>query len=156
LTHIADDAHGQQITAHLTAGGVHLAPGSTGAERTPTATAYLAQDGGARYDFDLAWDPPAVDLAGVGHLHAGSIAATLEPGATQVLGLVQACRAGATISYDPNLRPTIMGTPHDVRSRVEELIGWTDVVKASEEDLAWLYADTPLTEVASLWGQLGP
>src|SRR5699024_4667841 len=90
------------------------------------------------------------------HLHAGSIAATLEPGATQVLGLVQACRAGATISYDPNLRPTIMGTPHDVRSRVEELIGWTDVVKASEEDLAWLYADTPLTEVASLWGQLGP
>lgn len=156
LTHIGRDERGQRITEHLAAAAVHLANGSDTAHHTPTATAHVDTAGVATYDFDLAWDIPDVDTTNSTHVHTGSIAATLEPGASHVLALVQQARPTATISYDPNLRPTIMGEPHDVRSRVEELVGLADVVKVSDEDLNWLYADTPVSQVARLWGQLGP
>ena len=156
LTHVATDARGRRITEQLSGAGVRLSPGSDTADHTPTATARLDATGAATYEFDLDWAIPPVDLTGVTHLHTGSIAGTLEPGASQVLELAQAAREHATISYDPNLRPSIMGNPHDVRSRVEELVGLADVVKVSDEDLDWLYAGTPISQVAHLWGQLGP
>lgn len=156
LTHVGPDDRGRRIAEHLTRAGVRLTPGSDTADRTPTATATLDEHGAATYEFDLAWEIPPIDLTGIMHVHTGSIAGTLQPGASQVLELVASARPGATISYDPNLRPSIMGEPHDVRSRVEELVGLADVVKASDEDLQWLYAGTPVAQIAHLWGQLGP
>lgn len=156
LAHIGTDERGRRISDHVAATGVRLVPGSETADHTPTATARLDAHGAATYDFDLPWDIPAVDRAGASHVHAGSIAATLEPGASRVRELLRGARGEATISYDPNLRPSIMGQPLDVRSRVEELVGLADVVKTSDEDLAWLYAGTPVAEIAQLWGRLGP
>lgn len=156
LTHIGVDSRGDLLTRHLTSGDVDLVEGSTSAARTPTATAHVAPDRTVDYDFDLTWDIPSPTLAGVTHLHIGSIAATLEPGASTVLDTVRAARPLMTISYDPNLRPQIMGDPQDVRSRVEEIVGLADVVKASDEDLQWLYAGAPVADIARLWGQLGP
>ncbi|MCK0111005.1 carbohydrate kinase [Ornithinimicrobium sp. F0845] len=155
LTHLGPDARGTRVAEHLTAAGLRLVPGAV-APRTSTATARLDAEGGATYDFDLAWDIPAVDLAGTAHVHTGSIAATLEPGASRVLETLQRARAATTVSYDPNLRPSIMGEPHDVRARVEELIGRADAVKASDEDIGWLYAGATVEQVAHLWGRLGP
>ena len=76
-------------------------------------------------------------------MHTGSIAAVLEPGAASVLATLRAARAHATISYDPNLRPDIMGDLDAVRPRVEEIVGLADVVKASDEDLALIYPASP-------------
>ena len=95
-------------------------------------------------------------IEGVAHVHTGSIAATLEPGASAVLPTIQRARPNATISYDPNVRPSLMGDPHEVRGKIEALIGLSDVVKASDEDIAWLYDGVPLPEILRLWGQLGP
>lgn len=155
-THVANDPHGRRIVAHLEERHVHLTPGSDTGARTTTATAYLDAAGGATYDFDLLWELPDVDLTGVDHLHTGSIAATQEPGGSLVLALMSRAREHATVSYDPNLRPTVMGRPHDVRSRIEECLGMADVVKASSEDIEWLYAGAPVDDVAHLWGLLGP
>lgn len=158
-THFGADDRGRRIAAHLQGHGVDLVPGSNAADRTSTATARLdpaGGAGGATYLFDLTWETPAVDLAGVGHVHAGSLGATVEPGASAVFELMSRAREVATVSYDPNLRPTLMGEPQDVRGRIEECIGRSDVVKASEEDVEWLYAGAPLSEVAHLWGLLGP
>ena len=156
LTHVGPDAHGDLLTRHLTSGEVALVEGSTGASRTSTATARVATDRTVDYEFELTWDIPAPPLAGITHLHTGSIAATLEPGSSTVLQTVREARPQLTVSYDPNLRPQIMGDPHGVRSRVEELVGLADVVKASDEDLQWLYAGAPVADIAHLWGQLGP
>lgn len=153
--YLGEDEHGARIREHLLDADVVLTPGSAGAARTSTATAHLDADGAASYEFDLDWEVGPQDLTGVGHLHTGSIAATLEPGASAVLDLMADARATATVSYDPNCRPGIMGEPHDVRSRIEECIGRSDVVKASEEDVRWLYGEAPLAEVAALWGRLG-
>lgn len=154
---IGRDPRGLMIQQWLSEHAVLLAPGSDRADGTPTATATLDSSGAATYEFDLEWDLPDVDLDDVGHVHTGSIAAVLQPGADKVLQILeQAKQAGITISYDPNMRPALMGTPEAVRQRVEQVIALSDVVKASDEDIAWLYPDDRAEDVLLRWGQLGP
>ncbi|MGB3829040.1 MAG: carbohydrate kinase [Ornithinimicrobium sp.] len=155
-TFIGQDERGDRIADYLAARDVALTPGSRSASHTSTAKATLDADGGATYDFDLSWDIPAPDLSNVGHLHTGSIAATLHPGASTVFEAMSAARAHGTVSYDPNARPSIMGDAHEARSLIEERIGRSDVVKASAEDVEWLYAGASVEDVARLWGRLGP
>ena len=154
---IGRDADGDRIRDKLEAAGVRLVAGAVVEEATATATATLDSTGQASYVFDLRWELPPVDLAGVRHLHSGSIAATLHPGAARVHEAFAAARAaGATTSYDPNVRPALMGTPEQERPGVEQLVASSDVVKASDEDLAWLYPDQPLEDVARGWAGRGP
>ncbi|MGO0577775.1 carbohydrate kinase family protein [Ornithinimicrobium panacihumi] len=154
--YLGKDPRGDRVRDHLARSGVRLTPGSDRAPRTPTATARLDPDGVADYDFDLAWDLAPQDLDGVGHLHTGSVAATLEPGGGQGVDLMARARFGATVSYDPNCRPGIMGRPEDIRGRIEECVGRSDVVKASLEDVEWLYPGAEPGDVLREWGRLGP
>ena len=73
-----------------------------------------------------------------------------------MLDAVERARADATVSYDPNARPSLMGQPQDVRAKIEQIVGLSDVVKASDEDVHWLYDGAPVPEVMRLWGRLGP
>lgn len=155
--YLAQDAHGELIIRQLAADGVPLVEGSLGASHTPSALAVLDRNGSATYEFDLVWDLPYPLPSDVGHFHTGSIAAALQPGATKVADAMLMARRHATVSFDPNPRPSLIAGAHDVRAHLEQLIGYSDVVKASDEDIAWLYgADADLTEVVSLWGRLGP
>jgi fructokinase len=63
--------------------------------------------------------------------------------------------AGASISYDPNVRPHIMGSAEQVLPQIQALIGLSHLVKASDEDAAWLYPGLSLDEVARRWQELG-
>jgi fructokinase len=156
-TMIGDDERGVRIADLLDDEGVRLTDGSLSGRPTSVATSTLDATGAATYSFDLAWEVNVgQSLEGLTHVHTGSIAATLEPGASAVLAAIQSARPHATISYDPNARPTLMGDPHEVRAKMEQLIGLSDVVKASDEDIAWLYGAAPVPEVLRLWGQLGP
>ena len=155
-TRIGTDADGVAVRAHLETDGVVLAAGAVLDAATSTATAVLDAAGVASYVFDLVWDLPAVDVGDAGHVHTGSIAANLAPGATRVHELLVTARAGATTSYDPNLRPRIIGTPDDERPGVEGLVALADVVKASDQDLEWLYPGEPVEQVAELWATTGP
>lgn len=155
-TRFGHDERGTRIRALLEREGVALVPGSDAAGRTSTALARLDVRKVATYEFDLEWsvDPGLVAPDG-GHLHTGSIAATLAPGAAAVARIVEASRPHATISYDPNARPSLMGDPADAVVVIEHLIGLADVVKASEEDVAWLYGGTP-EEALARWAGMGP
>ncbi|AKT51328.1 carbohydrate kinase family protein [Arsenicicoccus sp. oral taxon 190] len=157
-TQFGRDEHGVMVRAHLEQERLlRLTDGSAEAESTSTALARLDAGGAASYEFELLWDVArALDEAPVGHLHTGSIAATLEPGGSAVVEAALRARDTGTVSYDPNARPTIMGSPEDVRQRIEQLVGLSDVVKASDEDIAWLYAGAQPEEVMDLWGRLGP
>ena len=126
------------------------------AEPTSTADATIDEGGAASYLFDLHWDLPPVELPdGTGHLHIGSIATTLTPGDAEVTAAVHRARTGGTVSYDPNMRPTIMGSADAVRPRVEELVALSDVVKCCEEDIEWLYPGEPASAVMAYWAGLG-
>jgi fructokinase len=156
-TKIGDDDRGAKIATCLDDEGVTLTEGSLRGLPTSVATSTLDTTGAAAYTFDLTWElSDDQHLEGLAHVHTGSIAATLEPGASAVLSTLQRARPSATISYDPNLRPSLMGDPHDVRAKIEQLIGLSDVVKASDEDIAWLYDGAPLPDILRLWGLLGP
>jgi len=151
------DERGDRIVRRCAAAGVTVAPGSRGAQRTSVAFATIDADGQASYRFDLTWALPDLgDTSAVGHVHTGSIAATIEPGGSQVLEAVRRLRDQATISYDPNMRPSLMGRPDEVRVRVESLIALADVVKASDEDIQWLYPGAFLPDVLRRWGEFGP
>jgi fructokinase len=155
---VGSDSRGEIIASHVKASGVALIEASSGLDYTSTATAHLAEDGSASYEFDLVWDlePSMVPEAPYLHVHAGSIACTLQPGASAVREIVQRSRAaGASISYDPNVRPHIMGSAEEVLPQIEALIALSDLVKASDEDAAWLYPGLSLDEVAGRWQELG-
>lgn len=156
-TLVGTDDRGVRCTEHVEAGGVRLLPGSTSpAHPTSTAVATLDASGAASYVFDLHWNLPPVQLPeGTAHLHIGSIGTTLKPGDAEVTQAVHRARAVGTVSYDPNMRPTIMGSADAVRPRVEELVALSDVVKCSEDDIEWLYAGESPSEVMARWAGLG-
>lgn len=160
-THVAclvgEDARGARCAEHVEASGAHLLPGSRSPHHpTSTALATIDEHGAASYVFDLHWDLPPVQLPdGTGHLHTGSIATTLMPGDAEVEDAMRRARAQGTVSYDPNVRPTIMGDVADVRPRVEHLVGLSDVVKCSEDDLEWLYPGDSPSAVMARWAGLG-
>ena len=162
LTSTGEDDDGAAVRKWLTSSGVELAVGSDGAGRTSVARAELGADGQATYDFEITWDLPPDDLVhraatGAHHVHVGSIGAILAPGAASVLRLIRHVRAGAaTVSYDPNVRPAIMGDAVCTRAQVEEIVALSDVVKVSDEDLAWLAPGEDILAVAQQWATLGP
>ncbi|RXZ72941.1 carbohydrate kinase family protein [Agromyces albus] len=154
LTSLGDDRRGQTVRRWLEASDVVLE--GRPAARTSTAIARLDGQGAASYEFAIDWQ---IEVAGVGvadALHLGSIAATLEPGASAVAELLERHRGRALISYDPNIRPSLIDDPESVRRRVLSLIERADVIKASDEDAAWLHPGVAVDEVARRWSRSGP
>jgi fructokinase len=155
-TCLGRDARGERIAAQLAEHGVRLLNGSMGTDPTSTATATLDATGAAAYTFDLHFDLPPVSLPDrTGHIHTGSIGTTQSPGGDRVVDALAAAHGRTTISYDPNVRPAIMGPLDPLRERVEHIVGLADVVKASEDDLALLYAGLSPAQVMARWGSLG-
>ncbi|MFH9725238.1 carbohydrate kinase [Streptomyces sp. NPDC017254] len=157
LTQLGDDPYGRLIEARLKGAGVRVEVGDVPV-RTPSAVVGLDTSGQASYTFDIAWTltggAPA-DLV-PDHVHIGSIAAVTAPGAATVLAETERLRDRATVSYDPNVRPALMGEHGEAVVRVERCIALSDLVKASDEDLAWLYPGEEPSTVAARWLALGP
>ncbi len=151
LTAIGTDRRGAALEEHLTGAGVTLLPGSRSLEGTSTATATIAQDGSASYAFDIIWDVQPLDLVHTPPkvLHTGSIASFLAPGAATVRTVLQQLRHQCIITYDPNIRPSLLGTHAEALRTFEELVHLTSVVKLSDEDAEWLYPDKTLDETAT-------
>ncbi|WP_130176885.1 carbohydrate kinase [Cryobacterium sp. SO1] len=148
VTQIGADPYGEIIARHLRAADVDLLPGSVTPGATSSATAILDATGAASYNFDLRWElPPVVLPAPCTLIHTGSIAAILQPGGQAVLNAFTSAPAGTLLSYDPNVRPGIMGHRDDVVRAVEDLSRAAHVVKMSDEDAAWLYPGRSLDQV---------
>lgn len=157
LTHIGSDAPGQRIAEYVKHAGVQLVPGSTDAARTSTAVAGIAADGSATYSFDLDWQltgtPPVPPPLFV---HTGSIAAVREPGCLAVAALLDAYRVSATVTVDPNVRPSLIVDRDQAGERIDNLLARADVVKVSDEDLRWLVPHRAPPDTARSWLACGP
>lgn len=151
LTQLGPDAEGRLIADHLASVGVVVrTDGSTGP--TPSASVALDAVGRAAYTFDITWTlSPVEPERPPHHVHTGSIAAVMEPGAATVLAAVESLRTLATVSYDPNVRAALMGDHDEAVRRVERCVALSDVVKASDEDLEWLYPGESPGSVAARW-----
>jgi fructokinase len=156
VTAWADDERGRVLAEHLDRAGVRLATDPHVLTRTATAAATLGADGAASYEFDLEWRIGPVEVEPPRVVHTCSLGAVLEPGATDVVALVSKLRDVATISYDINARPAITGTGAGLVALVERMVAVSDLVKASDEDLAALYPDLDLEVAARRLLTLGP
>ncbi|WP_454116939.1 PfkB family carbohydrate kinase [Microbacterium aurum] len=143
----------EQLRDWLAASDVELCA----VESESTATAHLAADGSATYDFDIDWSLPAgLAVTDAAILHTGSIAGFLRPGAEVVRRLIQDVRSTALVTFDPNVRPALIDDRVEARRRIEQLVALADVVKASDEDLEWLYPGQDPVQCAATWQASGP
>ena len=156
LTALGTDERGAAIGRHLRNAGVTVLPGSYSLGRTSTATVTLAPDGSAGYDFDISWDLASTAPAYIPKiLHTGSIATFLSPGAGAVKSLLEQAHRQCMITYDPNIRPALLGSHLEAMSIFEEMVQLTDVVKLSDEDAQWLYPGKDLEDTAVRLLELG-
>ncbi|WP_327365695.1 carbohydrate kinase family protein [Streptomyces sp. NBC_01217] len=156
LTQLGPDDNGRLIRDHLAGAGVEVRT-DRATEPTPSAAVTLDGNGRAAYTFEITWSLAPVSLdRPPQHVHTGSLATVMEPGAATVLAAVESLRSPATVSYDPNVRPELMGEHDAAVRRVERCVGLSDVVKASDEDLAWLYPGGEPGEIAERWLATGP
>jgi fructokinase len=88
--------------------------------------------------------------------HFGSLAAVLEPSATTLNRFVARMARQRTISFDPNVRPTVTSDRESCRARYDALFAHVDLVKASAEDIRWLYGTDDIGAVARDWSLRGP
>ncbi len=164
LARLSSDVLGRRLREHLQRNGVDLSRVVEASEPSSLAIVALQPDGSAAYDFrvdgtaDWQWtdDELTEALDGVSALHVGSLGLTTPPGGAVLRRLAARGRDRATVTFDPNVRPLLMGSPGEVLAVVEEVLGAADVVKVSAEDLEWLVPETPPDEVAADWLARGP
>lgn len=131
----------------------------------PTTLAFVkkAADGSARYAFftndaaDRALAPDHVPrpLPEKAILQIGSISIIPDPEGSTILELAEAERANRLIAFDPNVRETLAGDHADYRARIERALGATTLLKTSDEDLGWIYADRSFDEALARVFELG-
>lgn len=153
VTGIADDDRGRRARAHLAESDVDVF--SRNGARTPTALARIQRDGSAQYTFDITWDPSTPQIGAAAHVHVGSIAAFLSPGADTVGALLRSLPTGITSSFDPNIRPALIGPHHKALQQFEALASHADFVKLSDEDGLWLYPSATHAELIDRLLDLG-
>jgi fructokinase len=164
VSRLSNDPNGEDLAAALSEAGVDLSFVARDARPSPLAfvTRGTAQTG-ARYSFyldatafDGAWPFPQIWPKGARHLHVGSIAAVDSRHGTNVVEALSMARSFGTTSYEPNIRPLVTPDRESVVLLVERQVALSSFVKASDEDLRWLYPDRhPEASIAS-WALLGP
>ena len=160
---ISDDPIGTLLRRHLERSAVDIRHVVQATE--PSTVALVELSGGqARYQFsrggaDFQWS--ANELAFLPGdavaVHFGSLASWLPPGDAAIVGALGRLRreGSVLISYDPNLRPALFPDAALARRKVEESVSVAHVVKASVDDLDWLYGGDTADAVAWRWLGLG-
>lgn len=92
-------------------------------------------------DFDT---PPAF-------LHVGSYTALVEPVAGALKKLIEREKPHTLISFDPNIRPTVVADMGQWRQNTEALVPLTDLIKVSDEDLELIAPGEPVAGIARKW-----
>jgi fructokinase len=160
---ISTDLFGERLTAVLTASGVDhgLAARST----RPTTLAFVTLTNGqasyAFYDENTAGrmltdaDLPALP-EDVRAVFFGGISLAVEPCAEAYATLAARAGADRLVMLDPNIRPGFIADEARFRARMDRMLSASDVVKISDEDMAWLLGDDPLPDLAERLLTKGP
>ena len=165
LGRLSTDRLGATHERMLLDAGVDLSATQRTDAPSTLALAGLDDDGAAGYSFYAAGTAapgltPAAALASlpaeVAALHVGTLGLVLEPVAAALEAVVARLAGRTMVVVDPNCRPEAIDAPSDYRLRLERVFEMADVVKVSEEDLAWLDASRPALEAARALLEYGP
>ena len=147
LGRLSRDAFGRQLRQHILEANVKLDLATESSQATSIAVVSLDEQGVASYTFhfndtaNFGWqidDLP--ELPGDDWLHIASLSCIVSPGAEVLLDWMRDVKAG--ISYDINVRPTVITDPDVYWSKVQpwlRAVGRRQgIVKASDEDIKFL------------------
>ena len=158
LNRISTDSFGQRLMRHFAAEGVDTSLIVRTARPTTLAIVGLDDKGVAAYSFYVEADRslelkdlPAALPDAVRCIHLGSYATALEPTASTLEALIAREHGRRFISYDPNVRPSVLSDPEVWRARVAALVRRADLVKASLEDIHYLYPGRGVESVLADW-----
>ena len=157
---ISSDAYGQVARTELLRDGVNLDLALVSDKPTCTASVTLDAAGGASYeflidgtatfDFHSSWLPdpyrfqPQV-------LHIGTLVTVIEPGASALYDWAMQVAEFAPIVFDPNIRPSVQPDRDLYEAAVEKWAALSAVIKVSDGDLAWLFPEVSIDDVANRW-----
>ena len=157
---ISSDAYGQVARTELLRDGVNLDLALVSDKPTCTASVTLDAAGGASYeflidgtatfDFHSSWLPdpyrfqPKV-------LHIGTLVTVIEPGASALYDWAMQVAEFAPIVFDPNIRPSVQPDRDLYEAAVEKWAALSAVIKVSDDDLAWLFPEVSIDDVAKRW-----
>ena len=161
---LSDDQYGQRMRSEFVAGRVGLT--FTREHHLPTCLAIVSidLDGGATYEFKIDGtatfafttenlpDPKVIQPDAI---YIGTLATIIEPGASILKDWIIQAQDYAPIIYDPNIRSSVISDRSRYQEVVKEWVALSNVVKASEDDLAWLYPETDPLEIARRWVSIG-
>jgi fructokinase len=143
LAAVSTDRFGQDLAAGLASAGVSAGLVRRTALPTTLAVAELDEGGTATYRFYTegtstpALVPTALPAA-TDVLVTGGLGLVLEPMAAVIESLVLEAGEGVLVLVDVNCRPSIIVDRDGYLARLWRVLGRADVVKVSDEDLAWL------------------
>jgi len=150
---LSSDLFGDVLRDHLAASKVDHTPVATSARPTTLAFVKLV-DGHATYAFydeNTAGrmlspaDLPDTDAQGI---FIGGISLAVEPCAAAYEALATKHAATSVIMMDPNVRPSFIADADTFRARMTRLFALSDIVKLSDEDLAWFMPDLSTKDAA--------
>jgi fructokinase len=84
-------------------------------------------------------------------IYFGTLATIVEPGASVLFNWMKLAVGKVPIIFDPNIRPSVLGDREKYQASVARFLQIADVVKASSDDIGWLYPDMHEFEVAKSW-----
>jgi fructokinase len=168
LARISSDSFGQKIRTRLESNGVGLDYAIDAPEATSLAIASIGPNGGAKYSFYVEgtadWNftekelPTAAKLSEIGAkaLQFGCLTMALGPGNKIIEAWAsEFFKAGSfTLSHDINVRPALGFDASVERERVERINSISHIVKASDDDINWLYgleAGSNVDEIVWKW-----
>ena len=154
---LSTDFFGQQLVRDLASAHVDTSLAVRSSRNTTLAFVSL-KDGKAEYAFfdegtagrmlsvaDLPMLPASVSA-----LHFGAISLIPEPCGTAYEALCRREAPTRVISFDPNIRPNFIPDKAKHLARMERMAAAADIIKLSDEDLAWFDAGD-FEAVAARW-----
>jgi fructokinase len=163
---VSRDFFGKILAEHLDSNGVSTTLVQTGGEPSPLA--FVAFDHGEPiYSFRIEGtaatqirpeDVQADAFVQLEALHFGSISLLYEPSASSILGLARKLKGRVPLTFDPNVRPSLVTDWESYRATVRECLSLADLIRVSERDLEawgenepweWLADDGPIAIVVT-------
>ena len=88
-------------------------------------------------------------------LHFGSISLIPEPGGSTLEALMKREAKTRVVSLDPNIRPGQIKDRRAHLARLTRMIAMADIVKISDEDVAWMTGKSEFAKTAKKWLKSG-
>jgi fructokinase len=170
LARISSDPFGQKIRQRLVDNKVGLDYAIAAKEPTSVAIASIGATGGASYSFyventaDWGWTkdelPSQETMSSLGAtaLQFGCLTMAMPPGNAVIESWAQEFfeKDLLTLSHDVNVRPALGFDRDAERTRVERVNSFSHLIKASDDDINWLYGLEPGSNVDQIaWDWIG-